>query len=323
MAGCGLIGRHHFIPGIRNSEHAELIGITASSKEKAEIFASEMQIPNSYPDFHAMIADPEIEAVIIATPNHLHHQQVLDAARSGKHVLCEKPMALDLTQAQQMVEACREGSVTLMIAHHLRFKAVNQKVKEILESSRLGRISTCSVQWSFNCGCPEPDNWHAKRELAGGGQIMNVNSHCIDLLVYLFGRATKVCAVMSSETDCDVEDVSAITIEFKNGVLAVARGSYRETGTQNDLEICGSKQTLVVKGACSTDNSGSILELPAKTETDYGLRLSPYTSEIDHFCQSIRDGAEPVSSGNEVLETMWILMAAYESVATGKHIARA
>lgn len=322
LVGCGLIGRHQYVPGIKNSKNAELIGVTASSLQNAEKFASEMQIPKTYSNFHHMIADPEIEAVIIATPNHLHYQQVLDAASAGKHILCEKPMALNLSQAKEMVENCKKNSVTFMIAQHLRYKEVNQKVKDILESSQLGKVSTASIQWSFGDGSLQAGTWQSKKELAGGGQIINVNSHCLDLLVYLFGKADKVSAFTSTDNHCEVEDVSVITIEFANGVLATARGSYREAATLNDLEICGNQQSLLIKGACSVSNRGSIIELSTNKETLFNLENSPYTIEVDHFCESVQSKAESVSSGENNLETMWIIMAAYESAVIGKHISK-
>jgi len=321
LAGCGLIGRHHFLPGIRRSAYAECIGVSTSTEAKARALALEMGIPKWYPDFESMLEDSDIEAVVIATPNFLHHQQVIAAAGACKHVLCEKPMALDMVESLGMVDACKKSKVTFMVAHHLRYKACNQRVKEILDSGELGKVSTCHIQWSFNnTNGIRCNDWHTDKKLSGGGQLMNVSSHCVDLLVYLLGSAKKVSAFMSLNENAEVEDVSIVMIEFTNGVLAVAEGSYSEEGTENNLEVFGNRASLVVKNACSIDNRGSLQVLPEGEIIDFSQDVTPYTAEIDYFCSAIKEGFEPVSSGRRVLETMRILMAAYKSVETGRHI---
>ena len=320
MAGCGLIGKHHYVPAIRNSKNAELLGIAASAEKKAAEFAKEMNIPNAYPDFDEMLKDPLIEAVIVGTPNYLHYQQVIDAANAGKHVLCEKPMAMNLTQSLEMVKACEEHNVTLMVAHHLRFKKCTQEVRNILAKGELGRISTCRAQWSFNGPRDTMNkNWHDRKDLSGGGQAMNVNSHCVDLLVYLFGPPNKVSAMMAQDASCEIEHTSVITIEFKSGVIGIAHGSNHEDGSENNLEIFGSAGGLIVQGACSTDNHAIMKRTTSHEIIDLNSDETPYMKEIEHFCSAIREEYEPISSGRRVLDTMRILMAAYESAQNGKH----
>ena len=193
MAGYGMVSRYHFVPALQTSRCAELVGVCGTDVDRCRKFAEEMGIPKYYKNYEEMIADSSIDAVLIATPNYLHCPQVVSAAAAGKHILCEKPMAINMEEAYRMVEVCDKAGVVLMVAHHLRYKACNIKIAEMIKRRDTGRISTARVRWSFNLTKAEPrKDWRTKKELAGGGQILNVNSHCVDLLVYLFGRPLKV-----------------------------------------------------------------------------------------------------------------------------------
>ena len=321
MAGCGLIGKYHYVPGIRKSQYAELIGVVASKEANARKFAQEMNIPKWYSDYKSMLKDPDIDAVIIGTPNYLHYQQVISAAKANKHILCEKPMTTDMKKAYQMVEVCEKFGVKFMVAHHLRYKVCNQKVKQILENNKLGKISTVRIQWSFNLKNWKKDkSWRINKKLSGGGQVMNVNSHCVDLLIYFFGPVKKVSAFMREDMYKEVEDVSMIMIEFKNGILAVAQGSYSEEGTKNNLEIFGNKSSLIVENACSVDNNGLLRKIPDNKVYKFKTDISPYTTEIDHFSLAVCKGFHLISSGRNALETMRVLMSAYKSAKKGEHI---
>lgn len=316
-----MISRYHYVPGIRTGKLAELVGVCGVTEQEGREFAKEMDIPKCYKDYDAMLADNSLKAVILGVPNFLHHGQTLAAAKAGKHVLCEKPMALDMQQAQEMVEACDEAGVTLMVAHHLRYKACNCKARELLDAGRLGNVSTARIQWSFNhTGLELDTSWHIRKKLSGGGQIMNVNSHCIDLLCYLFGSAKKVSSFIQKNVYEEIEDVSIVMIEFENGVIATAEGSYTEEKTENNLEIFGSKDSLMISGACSTGNDGCLRILPSEKIPQPENKLSPYAVEVDHFAESILGKFEPVSSGRETLKTMEILTAAYLSAESGRHV---
>lgn len=321
MAGYGLVGRYHFVPALRNSRYAELIGVCGSNVERCRKFAEEMGIHRCYKNYEEMLADSSIDAVLIATPNYLHCPQVISAAEAGKHILCEKPMAINMKEAYHMVEVCDKAGVIFMVAHHLRYKACNMKVKEMMSNGDMGRISTVRVRWSFNHTNAEPDKgWRMKKELAGGGQILNVNSHCVDLLIYLLGEPLKVSAFIQKEAGDEVEEGSVIVIEFADGIIGIAQGSYREETVPNNLEMFGSRCSLIVEGACSTDRHGSIRNLTTGDYEKVEFDESPYTVEIDHFAKAIMERFEPVSSGRKTLDTMRVLMASYQSAETGKHI---
>ncbi len=316
-----MISRYHYIPGIRNGSSAELVGVCGATTQEGSDFAKEQDIPKSYENFDAMLTDDSIDAVILGTPNFLHHGQTLAAAKASKHVLCEKPMALDMGQAQEMVGVCDKAEITLMVAHHLRYKTCSRKTKELLDAGRLGKVSTARIQWSFNLSGLEPDtSWHIRKKLSGGGQIMNVNSHCIDLLCYLFGPAKKVSSFIQKNVYEEIEDVSVVMIEFENGVIATAEGSYTEEKTANNLEIFGSKDSLIISGACSTGNDGCLRILPDEKIEIAEKQLTPYAVEVDHFADAIQGEFEPISSGRETLKAMEIIAAAYLSAESGQHI---
>jgi len=321
MVGCGMIGRYHYAPDMRFARYAELAGICGESRAEALSFAEEMGIPKSYGTYEEMLGDRTIDAVIIATPNYLHCPYVISAAAAGKHVLCEKPMALDMEEAQRMVEACEKAGVVFMVAHHLRHKACNVKAAEMVKKGDIGRVATARVRWSFNHTGGEPETgWRTKKQLSGGGQIMNVNSHCVDLLVYILGKPVRVSAFIQEEENLEVENGSVIMIEFENGVIGIAEGSDREETEPSNLEIFGGGCSLIIEKACSTDKYGGLRRLPSGDFEKAEFDRSPYTLEVDHFAKAVIEKFEPISSGRKTLETMKVLMAAYESAETGKHI---
>ena len=321
LVGHGLVFRSFLISGIRNTELVEIAAVCGRNESKVRLFAGEMCIPKWYTNYEAMLKDKEIDAVLIGTPNFLHYSQVLSAADAGKHILCEKPMALNMTEAEKMVNVCDKKGITFMIAHHLRYKACNQRIKKILNEQKLGKISSCRVQWSFNrTASNRKKDWHTVKNLSGGGQFVNVNSHCIDLLVYLFGSANKVSAFMHYEKNKELEDGGIVLIEFANNILTIAEGFYNEKSTQNNLEIFGNNESIIVQNACTTDKHGIIKLLSENRLVTDIKEVNPYTSEIEHFVRCIAGNKEPLSSGRNVLKTMHILMAAYQSAEIGKHI---
>ncbi|MCK9265532.1 Gfo/Idh/MocA family oxidoreductase [bacterium] len=321
IVGYGAIAEKFHQPGIKASNYAEISGVYDKNKDRCGKLASVEPDVKCYKSYEEMLSDSRIEAVLLATPNNLHCSNVISAAEAGKHILCEKPMALNMVESRLMVDMCDKAGVTFMVAHHLRFKACNIRTAEVISEGKLGRISSARAIWSFNIpGGLLSDGWRENKNMSGGGQIMNVNSHCIDLLVYLFGKPQRVTAFLQTEKGSVVESGSIVMIEFDNGILGIAQGSYREKGSSNNLEILGSESTVIVKGACSAGKDGELKYFPSgvceKAETD----VSPYTKEVDHFVRAIREKFEPISSGRKILDTMMVIDAAYLSAQTGKHI---
>ncbi len=321
MLGYGAIAEKFHEPGIKASSHAELAGLYDKNYERCRKFAEAGTATRCYKSYDDMLSDSRIDGVLIVTPNILHCSQVIAAAKAGKHVLCEKPMALNMEEAHLMVKECEKAGVTFMVAHHLRFKACNERAAGLVRKGVMGRVSTARAIWSFNI--PEgrlEDGWREKKKMSGGGQIMNVNSHCIDLLVYIFGKPARVSAFLQAEKGAEIENGSVVMMEFAGGVLGVAQGSYREKGTSNNLEISGSEISLVVEGACSADRHGSLRRMPTGETEKADMDFSPYTAEVDHFAMAAKGNFEPVSSGRKILDTMETVMAAYRSAETGMHV---
>ena len=321
MVGYGAIAEKFQEPGIRSSRLVELAGIYDKNFERIRKFDSAGSGTRCYGTYEEMLSDKSIDAISVATPNKLHCPQVVAAARAGKHVICEKPIALSVEEARLMVEECSKAGVTFMVAHHLRYKECNIRALEAVKKGVLGRVASARARWSFSIPDGKlEDGWRENREISGGGQIMNVNSHCIDLLVYIFGRPLKVSAFIQAGQDSGVEDGSYVMMEFPGGILATSQGSYREQGVANILDISGSGLSLQVEGACSSDGRGRLIYLPSGKTEECDMKESPYCAEFEHFARCVMEKSEPVSSGRRILDTMAVLEAAYASAATGKHI---
>jgi predicted dehydrogenase len=226
-----------------------LTAVSRARGELAEQFAREFGAPRWYGDWRDLLKDAEIDAVYIATPPNLHAEQTIAAAEAGKHVICEKPMALDARECRRMIAACRGAGVRLSIAYYRHFYPVVRRIREILSAGELGKPVFAEVR-AFENFRPEPDDpryWMVRRQQGGGGPLMDFGCHRIEVLLNVMGP---VAAVSGSSgrlvTDWDVEDSSVSLFEFQNESRAVLAVSRAVEEAQDSLDIYGSAGSIHV-----------------------------------------------------------------------------
>lgn len=289
------IARRRFMPAMLKSEVAQVVVIGASSTDKAEVFASEFNIPKHYGSYQEVLNDSEVDAVYIALPNQWHADWTIKAADAGKHVLCEKPFALDADEALRMAEYCSNKGVILMEAFMYRFNPRTLMMKEIVDSGLIGEPKVITADFSFAL---EPR--HASRLIPGkgSGSLMDVGCYCVNVSRYIF--ASEPAAVYAnsnyhSEIGCDMA-TSAI-MEFSSNRTAMFNSSF-ETGFRNLLTVAGSEGVLKMDkfvnpgeegktGFCvdTRDGKHHQFEFPA---------LDQFLLEIDHFSECIRNEKQPM-----------------------------
>ena len=179
------IGVQKVIPGMRTAANAEVLGIASREAGRAATVAAELGIPRAYGSYAELLADPDIDAVYIPLPNHLHARWAIEAARAGKHVLCEKPLAMSAADAQTMIDASREAGVLLMEAFMYRLHPSWVAARELVASGRIGRLRAVDSWFSFYND--DPANIRNIRE-AGGGALFDIGCYCVNLSRMLFGR---------------------------------------------------------------------------------------------------------------------------------------
>ena len=261
-----------------------------------------------------ILSDPEVDAVHIATPVYLHHDHVIQAAEHGKHVLCEKPMAMNVDEWQRMIDACEQNGVRLEVCFLMRFGPSYNEMKQLIKSGDLGEIVEAHV--SLLKWYPmEPGLWRRDPAKAGGGVLMDMGSHAIDLLSFLLGDALKVTAFISSRTvKWEVEETATVVIQMKNGAHAIADVSFVVPHGGNMLEIYGTKGSILVGGGkVKTYINGNVQEKPTTGGNFYKM-------QVEHFARYIAGEELPIAPGIAGLKNIQIISAAYESVRTDRTI---
>lgn len=241
IIGAGDIVRKRVAPAINDLPNCELTAITRANADRAEEFAREFMAKRWYGDWKEMLLDEEIDAVYIATPVYLHAPQTIAAAEAGKHVLCEKPMAMNAAECDVMIAACTANSVKLGIAFYRRFYPVLARVRELLASGELGRPIVAQIN-SFeyvDIAPDDPRHWFLEKAKNGGGPMMDFGCHRLEVLTNLFGSVRRVSSLTANVEwkDREVEDTAVAALEFENGPIATVTVTHGAFESQDTLDI--------------------------------------------------------------------------------------
>lgn len=273
----------------------------------------------------------EVDAVYISSPPATHVEHAIACARAGKHVLCEKPLALDVAGAERVVRACADAGVTLGAALMMRFHAQHRAALQCIREGRLGKPVLGRAQLS--CWYPPiPGAWRQNPAEGGGGSLMDMGGHCLDLLEMFFGHVTVVsCMTNRTVHGYEVEDSAVVTAQFANGALGVVDAFFciPDAASKNVLELYGSKGSILARGTIGQGDAG---EMTAFIEEDkgydaaqaraaaQGIPINPqpvntYRAEIEEFGRAILEKRAPENSAEVGLRSQRILAACYQSAA--------
>ena len=314
IVGASGVAHRRTMPAINLAENNELYALMVRDMGRAEKLAKEHGAQVYYDSVESILSDPEVDAVHIATPVYLHKDHVFQAAQHGKHVLCEKPMAMSANECEQMMDVCEQNGVRLEICFLLRFGPSYNEIKRLIEDGDLGEIVQARVsllkQYSI-----EPGLWRRDPVKAGGGVLMDMGAHAIDLLSFLLGDTSKVTAFISSRTaGWEVEETATVVMQMNNGAHAMADVSFVVPYGGNMLEICGTKGSVFVSGGkIKTCINDSVKEEPM-------IGGNFYKMQVEHFSRFIAGEEEPIAPGIAGLKNIQIISAAYESVRTDRII---
>ncbi|MDQ3255488.1 MAG: Gfo/Idh/MocA family oxidoreductase [Acidobacteriota bacterium] len=249
LIGCGDIARKRVAPALRDLPNCELIAVSRARADLAQSFAAEFGARRWPADWRELIVDKEIDAVYIATPVHLHAAQTIAAAEAGKHVLCEKPLAMNVAECDRMIEACRAYGVTLGVAYYRHFYPVVARIKEIVSAGEIGDPVLAQIN-AFEYFDPDPNHprgWLIEREQSGGGPMFDFGCHRIEVLVNLFGPINQTTGMNGNAVFTrGVEDTGVAIFRFDSrasGVLSVTHAAWEP---QDTLDIYGSRGSLHV-----------------------------------------------------------------------------
>jgi predicted dehydrogenase len=293
------IAQKKWIPGVRRSPRGrgEVVAIASRDGAAAEAVANALAIPRAHGSYEALIADPEVDALYIPLPNHLHREWAIEAMRAGKHVLCEKPLALTSGQAQEMVDAAASAGVLLMEAFMYRLHPSWVAVRELLAAGRIGRLQT--VQSWFSYYNDDPRNIRNSAE-AGGGALMDIGCYSVNLSRMLFGaEPERVEAAMVRDPDLGVDTLTSGLLVFPGGGTATFTCSTRSENDQR-VHIYGTEGhiSIGIPFNIPPDRPSHVFvthggEPPVAPEVERFTfeTADPYGVEADAFADAVLDGA--------------------------------
>ena len=326
VAGPGWIGRVH-ARAVRDSPDAELVAALGSNRERVETFAGEFDVPRSYTSPAELGADPELDAVVIATPNHLHCPLANELMEAGKHVLVEKPMALSPAEGRAMAGCARRHARRLLVGHMWRFDREAQVLRAALAAGELGEIvKTKGYGIHAHWG---PSGWFTDPARAGGGALIDMGVHAIDTVRYLLGDppARAVYAKLGTHFgEYAVDDHGILLITWENGVESLVECGWwnpHADGPEASTQLFGTRgyarlfPTELVR-IVDRKPQPRPLELPAREQ-----HLDPhvFVGQIAELCAAIREEREPQPGPPHGIEVLRICEAAYRSAREERRVA--
>ena len=328
-------GRHPILniaPAFKAVSGGNLHGVWSHTRANAQALARTQQIPQVYDTISDLLADPDVEAVFISTPNSLHAEHMIAAARAGKHVLVEKPMAVSSAEARTMVQACVDNGVILGVAFHLRHHPAHQQARQMIADGALGDIVFATGQFvlhSFTPPAIPSSAWKSDPVMmGGGGALMGMGVHVIDILTYLIGeRVVEVSAMTDGQTEEQPLDFFTVALlRYEGGATATMTCSGRFPFSRNDLVLYGSQGRIVCTDTVNMPGLGD-LEVTTPYETS-GTEVRTFrypawdnfANELEAFSLAVRGEGEFHASGKEAVHSVEVSDAILAARRTGRTV---
>ena len=293
LIGCGDIARKRIAPALRDLDDCDLVAVARARSELAESFAGEFGARKWFGAWPELLRDKEIDAVYLATPVHLHSEQAIAAAGAGKHVLCEKPLAMNFAECARMIAACRANKVKLGVAYYRHFYPVVERVKEVIQSGDIGEpvLAQINAFESFNPQTDHPRHWLLEKDRSGGGPMFDFGCHRIEVLTNILGPIKKVSAMTANVLfDREVEDTAIALFQFERGAGGVLSVTHAVREPQDTLEIFGSLGSIHVPVL----NEGRM-----RITSGEGERVETHPPDANLHAPLIRDFVDAVLSDRE------------------------
>jgi predicted dehydrogenase len=333
LAGLGMGGETH-ARELAKVQGAHLAAVYGRNEDKAKAFAQSFGAPKAYSRFEDLLEDPEIDVVSVLTPNGLHGEFAIEAARAGKHLVVEKPLEITLARALEIVEVCEENGVSLSAVFQMRFGDSATRLKRAIDEGRLGRLMVADA-FDKEYRPPEyysRDYWRGTRELEGGGCLITQSIHVIDLLQWLAGPIESVYAkTRTVRHDIETEDYVAAVATFRNGATGLIESSTAvKPALKSRVEIHGTEGSAIINGEWDETYLWDVGD-DEKIDTPPGFRFTdtedPRTMPenrhgllLADVVAAIKDDRSPPISGREALMSVAICEAIYRSADSGKEV---
>jgi 1,5-anhydro-D-fructose reductase (1,5-anhydro-D-mannitol-forming) len=321
--GASTIAEQHMIDAVRAQSGCDVVAVASSSAERGRSYAQRYGIPQGYGSVDALLADPAVDAVYISTTNELHVAQTLAAAKAGKHVLCEKPLALNLADARRMVAACREAGVVMATNHHLRNAATHRKMRELVQGGAIGKPLFARVFHAVYLP-PNLQGWRIDKPQAGGGVILDITVHDADTLRFILGAEAVQAVAMSQSAFLareGLEDGVMAVLKFDNGVLAQLHDAFTVKHAGTGIEIHGSEGSVIGRNVMTQRAIGDVLLRDAQGEQAIAVEHENlYVRGVASFCAAMRGEGSPAATAEDGVRSLAAALAVLEASRSGRAI---
>jgi 1,5-anhydro-D-fructose reductase (1,5-anhydro-D-mannitol-forming) len=328
--GWGLIGasdiaRTRMIEAIHAQSNSDVVAVMSSQLARAQSYAAETNIPHTYDSLDALVSNPDVDIVYISTTNELHAQQTLAAAHAGKHVLCEKPLALSLADAREMVATCQAAGVVLATNHHLRNAATHRTLRRLIAEGAIGTPLAARVFHAVYLP-PRLQSWRLSKPEAGAGVILDITVHDADTLRFVLDdEVTEVTALAAQQglATSEVEDAVMGVMRFRRGVLAQFHDAFTIKHALTGLEVHGTDGSLIGEHVMTQEPENGRVFLRrdgAVEEIDVGERENLYVRSVRLFNAAVRGEGQPAATAEDGIRSLAIGLAVQESVRSGRQV---
>jgi len=332
IVGTGM-GSAHF-EGYSKLPNVKVVGLVDIDPARAKMISEKWNVPHAFTNHHDLLALKDLDAVSVCTPNSLHAPIAIDALRAGKHVLCEKPMAATVEQAEELCRAASASDKVFMMAFNNRFRGDTQLLKKYIDAGELGELYYGRCGWTRRSGVPGAGGWFTTKKLSGGGPLIDIGVHALDLTWWLMGKPKPVSVSgsvftylspiewqrMSKPGTFDVEDAAVAHIRFANGAAIMLEASWL-LHTPKPGFYC---HVMGTKGGASVEPEFRIVQDKYGAQVDLvpaPPNVSGHAAEIVHFVDCVAHRKTPIATAEDGLTVLRMLDGIYRSGKTGRAVA--
>jgi 1,5-anhydro-D-fructose reductase (1,5-anhydro-D-mannitol-forming) len=323
VIGASTIGREWMIPAINAQPDSMVAAVASSNPERGRRYAQDLGIPKAYSSVADLLADPAINAVYISTTNEWHEPQALAAVGAGKHVLCEKPLALSIDSARTMVATAAAAGVVMGTNHHLRNAATHRKMREVIQSGAIGQPLAARVFHAVHLP-PHLQSWRVERPEAGGGVILDITVHDADTLRFaLDDEVAEVTAMTASQGmgQAGLEDAVMGVMRFRGGVIAQFHDAFTAPHASTGFEVHGTEGSLYGRDVMTQQPMGTVTIRCGTSEEGIPVEHENlYERSVRCFNAAVHGEGEPAATGVDGMRSLAVALAVRKSAETGRTV---
>lgn len=326
MVGAGHVAQVAHIPAYRQNASAELVAVVDEDPVKAKRIKEQFGFAEWYEDFSDMLAKSDVDAVDICTPNYLHAPMAIAALRSGRDVLCEKPLARNTEEAVKMVGTAKEHNRTLMVAMNNRFREDVSVLHKFIKEKELGDVHFVKAGWLRRSSEWKDRTWFTEKVKSGGGALLDLGTPLMDLAIWSACLRQPVgvsCATFGAKGRGGVEDSACAMVRFAGGgcLMLEVNWNLREPRDQTYLQIYGSKGAALLNPLqLHKSIHGVLVNVTPSLKSARNYYKESYRLEIAHFVECVQKKKSPLTRGIDALQVIRILDAMYESASSGREV---